>query len=85
MKVTCELRALEPGPGSAHADGGPNSNAVLAYDFHLIQQEQHSMQALTPIYQDFRLLSNPVPSDLSVSRSSSSQLTNCSAGVPKDV
>ena len=22
-KVTCELRALEPGPGSANADGGP--------------------------------------------------------------
>ena len=22
-KVTCELRALEPGPGSAGADGGP--------------------------------------------------------------
>ena len=23
MKGTCELRALEPGPGSAGADGGP--------------------------------------------------------------
>ena len=23
MKVTCELRALDPVPGSAHAGGGP--------------------------------------------------------------